>query len=344
MDFRISRLNCETSILINLIELFKQKVSKLLEIDFGQNIEEYNQRKKISQAICSEIDNIKCMIHQTNENCIDFEGIYRNQIKDLNSLKFELCVFNSSEIPKNQSFAPDLMSYTHIDDIFLKSTIGVKANTIQSIDKQEEIIYMSQKKKEKDNSFHNLFGIQKKLKISNIDHYQLSSKLNSLKEDHLLFSNFIDFRLNPSKYQKLQNELSSKSIDNIHENHMNNHFNLNLERDITNSEKPIPLGYRILELTSPPLDLNSDSFSPPVDLRAINRQMIDEVESWENLEFNDLEIDQEIEKVLEEEVIVSWGKHRGLVNQLFNYSVMLGFLLFSRPLNFLLNTIKRVHF
>ena len=339
MDFRISRLNCETLILSNLIQLFKEKVSKILEIDSGLNFEEFNQKKIISQALCSEIENIKSMIHLTNENCVDFEGVYRNEIRDLNSLKFELCVFNGSEIPKNQSYVPDLMSYNQLDDIFLKNSV-VKANTIQSIDTQERINYMSQKKK--DNSFHNLFGTQKKLKISNLDHYQLNSKLNSLKEDHLLFSNFIDFRLNPSKYQKLQND-SLKSMENIHENHMKNHFNLNLEREITNSEKPIHLSYRNLELT-PPVDLNSVCVSPQVDLRGIKRQMIDEVESWENMEFKGLENNHEIEKVLLEEVIVSWGKKRGFINKMFNYSLMLAFLLFSRFLNFILIPKKRVLF
>jgi len=64
--------------------------------------------------------------------------------------------------------------------------------------------------------------------------------------------------------------------------------------------------------------------------------------SWDNFPLNCLDHDEEIERVLNEEVVVSWGKKNGILQQIFSYFLMAAFLIVSKMFNLILTTKRRL--
>lgn len=307
-------------ILGEIFKDFKESISNQIENDliFSQN--DLMNRNSISQDLSSQIDNIKESIILIHKDSSEFNKAYREEIREINNIKFELHLLEkpgkitkekSSEIEKRGSFNEDYK----LNNLPSENS-NFRANTIQTIDSQASFLNKKNKKKEFNCS---VFQRQQNMKISDFECYQLKSKLNSLKEDHLLFSNFIDFRLNPSKYQKLNIDMP-KTVESIHTNSLYS-YKINNFAEICASDRAFNKSC---------LTIDNGSQAGIV----VNQDQIDYLE--ENKE--------DIQRILDQEVIVSWGEKNGLLLRSFEYLIMFMSLVMNRVLNVAVLTKKRILF
>jgi len=322
LEFKLSGINKETPELLKVFEVLNGKISKQQENELDLNKSEQLMRKAFSEELFNEISKIKLSTNLTKEQCCELESSFRTEIRELNSLKFEFCLYDKNLKPKNQSYVTSPINPSlQTEELILTNTI----NTINSIASQEKIERKTMKRKETFDSKSSLFENQVELKFSNLEHYQLKCKLNSIKEDHLLFSNFIDFRLNPSKFERFNID-SQRNIEGSMEQIQNN-LKITQFNEISCSERClIPSTY---ENISP--HIIEDVICAPVNEG-----------SWDNFPLNCLDHDEEIERVLNEEVVVSWGKKNGILQQIFSYFLMAAFLIVSKMFNLILTTKRRL--
>ena len=94
--------------------------------------------------------------------------------------------------------------------------------------------------------------------------------------------------------------------------------------DIANSDRPPFPSTMTFENSSPILDYN---LSPQV---LPNEDAICTQGSVNEFALGDNEHDEEVERVLKEEVVISWGNRKGVMKQIMGYMVMAVFLVISQ--------------
>ena len=314
----------QTPSLSSLIELFIEGLSNQREKEMILTQNELSNHCNKSAALAEAITEVKEQAGLTKNIWLEVEPDFRKSIKKLNALKFELCLYdkkienkNKSQIYSLQNPNSDLL-FLHSESIEAKTPVA-KANTIHSIDTLEVIIEKNLKKKKTFELKSNLLE-SPGLRISNLEHYQMKSKLNSLKEDHQLFSSFIDFRLNPGKFQRIIE--SQRTI--LLPQQTQNNLKLTQMNDIANSDRPPFPSTMTFENSSPILDYN---LSPQV---LPNEDAICTQGSVNEFALGDNEHDEEVERVLKEEVVISWGNRKGVMKQIMGYMVMAVFLVISQ--------------
>ena len=334
MDFKISRMNSESPILSNFFSIFKEKIMFLKEKDIEFNNEELKNKRLKHEEISFDIKDIKLCIHKTNENYQNFERIYREEIKELNSLKFELCLYHQQAPPTHNNIIYDPFSLNKFEEVHEKKNILYfleKARTIADIDDSNEVFRRKSLKGKKYD--YKTLRNKKQMKITDFEHYRIHSKLNSLKEDHLLFSNFIDYRLNPAKYQNFNCDSPRKIINNIENNQLINQSLSDINENNVNTKLNTQISYE-----------NSQNNTPSINIDSVFKRKTMKEGTWENFSLNKLEDHAEVEKILKEEVVVSWGRNNGVIKQILGYFNVLIFLILSRIVNIFFSPKKKVRF
>ena len=315
----------QTPSLSCLIELSIKGLSNQRENELILTQSELSNHCNKSAALTETITELKQQAGLTKNNCLEVEPDFKQSIKKLNALKFELCLYDKKIENKNKSQIYSLQN-PNSDLLFLNSesietkTPVAKANTIHSIDALEVIIERNLKKK-KTFELKSPLLESPGLRISNLEHYQMKSKLNSLKEDHQLFSSFIDFRLNPGKFQRI---IESQRTILLPQQRQNN-LKLMQINDIANSDRPPFASTMTFENSSPILDYNSSPQVLPNEDAICTQGSVNEFALGDHHEH-----DEEVERVLKEEVVISWGNRKGVMKQIMGYVVMAMFLVISQ--------------
>ena len=335
LGFNLLNTQPQTTGLSHLLELFIEKLSIQRDKELDLTKSELLNRRGKCEALSEAIKDVRTQAGLTRDECLAVEPDFRKEIKNLNALKFELCLYDKKLDCKNKSLIysvvnpkSDLLNM-QISGVEMKTPVA-KANTIQSFDTLEVIKEKVLKKKK---TFEHKSPILESpgLRISNLEHYQLKSKLNSLKEDHQLFSSFIDFRLNPGKFQRLlesqrtiplpqQTQESQRTI--LGPQQTQNNLKLTQLNEFANSERAAFPSTMTFENQSPILDNSSQPL--------LNEDAICTQGSVNEFTLADNEHDEEVERVLKEEVVVSWGNRRGVMQQIMGYVQVAVFLVFSQ--------------
>lgn len=324
LGFKLFNTKTQTPNISHLIELFIEGLSNQRKKEMVLTESELSNHLNKTSALTEAIRELKQRADLTKNSCLEVEPDFRKSIKKLNALKFELCLYDKKIENKNKSQIYSLQN-PNSDLLFLNSenieakTPVAKANTIHSIDTLEVIIEKNLKKK-KTFELKSPLLESPGLRISNLEHYQMKSKLNSLKEDHQLFSSFIDFRLNPGKFQRIIE--SQRTI--LLPQQTQNNLKLMQMNEIANSDRPHLPSTMTFENTSPILDNNSSPQVMP------NEDAICTQGSVNEFALGDNEHDEEVERVLKEEVVISWGNRKGFMKQIMGYVVMAIFLVVSQ--------------
>lgn len=325
----------ETS-LNDFFEIFQKKAVMHQKENLKLFSKELENLQKSAQELCGEKDNYKKMALETKEKCQSFENSYREIIKDMNYLKFDLNLLNEDKnFQKNENLNEDPQTFTEINDINnninKEEKLNIyRPNTIQSIETQENILKRIEEKRK--NGKTSFFTNKNIGEINGLEHYNLKNKLNSLKEDHLLFSTFIDYRLDPAKFQKKVRKSSSKKksfeisqykmqLKKFEEITASENFLASSAQTINeNSSAPIPIFY----------EANINGFSDEICQKFV------EIRPTEKIINN-----PDIQKILEREALLCWGMKLRFFPQVVKLFFLFVFFFFNRFLNVILLTRKK---